>query len=483
MKKLSFIALLLVAAFVNVEAQNEMQALRYSQYNPFGTARYAAQGGAISALGSDLSSVVTNPAGLGFYRSSEFSFSPSFYWVNTNSDFYGQNMSDSQTKFNLGSIGMVNAYTSNKNTGIVSAAFSVAYNTLVNFNNRTTIQGINENSSLLDDFTWHANANPNDLDPYYEDLAFKTNLMPYDSVAGEYWHDMQLDGYGQQLYRHSQQSGYIGEYSLAGALNVSNFLYLGATFGIHAVRFYEDIFHTETDHDNHVLDFDQFQFREFNSTRGWGYTFRFGMILRPLQMLRLGASFQLPTWYYLTDEKYTDMASKWDNSSGISDAVSSSPNGIYDYRLQTPFRANANASLILFQIATISAGYEFVDYSSARLDAYDYRFQEENDEISRGFQAAHNLKAGAEVRINSLYLRAGGQHLMSPFTDARNNAESWIYSGGLGFRTKKFYFDVSYSHSTRNDVIGMYSYEPGVNEVALNEVNGNNLMTTLGFKF
>ena len=145
--------MLFVGAFVSVEAQNEMQALRFSQYNPFGTARYTAQGGAIGALGSDLSSMVTNPAGLGFYRSSEFSFSPSIYWVNTQTDFQGQNMSDSQTKFNLGSIGMVNAVSSNRKSGIVSAAYSFGYNTLVNFNKRTTIQGINDNSSLLDDFT------------------------------------------------------------------------------------------------------------------------------------------------------------------------------------------------------------------------------------------------------------------------------------------------------------------------------------------
>ena len=483
MRKLAIIAMLFVGAFASLKAQNEMQALRYSQYNPFGTARFAAQGGAIGALGSDLSSVVTNPAGLGFYRSSEFSASPSFYWVNTTSDFDGQYSSNSRTKFNLGSIGMVNAYTSNKKSGFVSAAFSLGYNTLVNFNNFTTINGISNNSSLLDDFTWHANANPDNLDPYYEELAFETNLMPYDSAAGEYWHDMQLDGYGQQLSRQSQQSGYIGEYSLAGAFNFGNFLYIGATAGIHAVRFYEDIYHIETDTDNHVVDFDQFQFREFNSTRRWGYTFRFGMILRPIQLIRIGASFQLPTWYYLTDEKYTDMASRWDNSSGIADATMSSPNGIYNYRLKTPFRANANASFILFRVATVSAGYEFVDYSSARLDASDYRFFDENEEISRGFQAAHNLRAGAEFRINSLYLRAGGQYLMSPFTDTRNNAESWIYSGGLGFRSKKLSFDVSYSYSTRTDVVGMYAYQPGVNEVALNEVNGNNLMCTIGVKF
>ena len=475
--------MLLVGSILTMDAQNEMQALRFSQYNPFGTARYAAQGGAIGALGGDFTSVLTNPAGLGLYRSSEFSFSPSFYWVNTSSNFQGARADESRLKFNVGSIGMVNAITSDKSNGIVGAAFALGYNTLVNFNNSTTIRGISQSSSLLDDFTWHANADPDNLSPFYEQLAFDTYLMPYDETSETYWHDMQLDGYGQQLYRSSLQSGYIGEYSLSGAFNFSNLLYFGATMGIHAVRFYEDIYHTETDHDDHVLDFDSFRFREFNSTRGWGYTARFGMILRPIHILRIGASFQLPTYYRLTDEKYTDMDSYWDSSSGIDDASEGSPNGIYDYKLKTPFRASANASLILSKFATLSAGYEYVDYSAARLKAYDYQFFDENDQIRQDFRAAHNLKAGAEIRLNSLYLRAGGQYLMSPFTDSRNDAETWVYSGGIGIRTPKVYFDMSYIHSSRNEVYGMYAYEPGVNEVSLNEINSHNLMFTVGFKF
>jgi hypothetical protein len=483
MKKLSFIAMLLVGTIITLDAQNEMQALRFSQYNPFGTARYAAHGGAIGALGGDFTSVVTNPAGLGLYRSSEFSFSPSFYWVNTTSDFMGSQVDDSQLKFNVGSIGMVSAITTDKSSGIVGAAFALGYNTLVNYNNSAVIRGVNSSSSLLDDFTWHANADPDNLSPYYEELAFNTYLMPYDEAAEEYWHDMQLDGYGQQLYRSSIQSGYIGEYSLSGALNFSNLLYFGATLGIHSVRFYEDIYHTETDYDDHVMDFDSFRFREFNNTRGWGYTARFGMILRPVQLLRIGASVQLPTYYRLTDEKFTDMNSYWDSSSGISDTYEGSPNGIYDYKLKTPFRASASASLILHRFATISAGYDYVDYSSARLDAYDYKFFDENDQIREGFQAAHNLKAGVEIRLSSLYLRGGTQYLMSPFTDSRNDAEAWIYSAGFGIRTQKVYFDMSYSHSSRSEVYGMYAYIPGANEVSLNEVKGNNLMMTVGFKF
>jgi hypothetical protein len=447
MKRSLLIAVLFACAVITSTAQSEMQALRYSQYYPFGTSRYAAQGGAIGALGGDLSAILENPAGLGLFRSSEFSFSPSIYWVNTTAGFMGNSTDDSRMKFNVGNLGYVSATTMGSGKGLAGVAFSLGYNTLVNFNNRTRISAVNNNSSLLDDFTWHANADPGNLSPFYEELAFEANLMPYDSAAGEFWHDMQLDGYGQEQYRLSDQSGYIGEYSVSGAFNFSDLLYVGATLGIHAVRFNEEITHMETDTDNHVLDFSSFRFREFNYTRGWGYTFRMGMILRPLQLIRLGASFQIPTYYHLTDEKFTDMNSYWDNGSGIQDTRVTSPNGYYDYELKTPFRVNGHASLILFKLATLSAGYEYVDYSSARLEADDDKFFEENDGIREDFRATHNLKAGAEVRLGSLYLRGGAQYLMSPFTDTRNNAETWVYAGGLGFRSQDVYFDISYSRS------------------------------------
>jgi hypothetical protein len=483
MRQKLFIAVLLLCVFLTAGAQNEMQALRYSLYNPFGSARYAAQGGAIGALGGDLTSMITNPAGLAFYRSSEFSVTPSFYWVNTTSDFMNSRTDDSQLKFTLGNAGIVRSMVSNKQKGFVSAAFGIGYNTLANFNNRTTMRGYNDNSSLLDDFTWHANADPDNLNPFYEQLAFDSYLMPYDEEIGEYWHDMQLDGYGQELVRSSVQSGYIGEYSLSGAFNFSNLLYFGATAGIHAVRFHEQVYHTETDYDDHVLDFDSFQFREFNDTYGWGYTFRFGMILRPIQLIRIGAAFQLPTYYRLTDQKFTDINSYWDSGSGIADTRAYSPDGVYDYKLRTPFRINANASLILLKIATVSAGYEYVDYSSSQLDAYDYQFFDENDRIRQDFRDVHNLKGGVELRLGSLYLRGGAQYLMSPYSDPRNDADAWIFSGGLGIRTRGFYMDMSYVHTGYDEVYGMYAYRPGSNEVSLNQINGNNLMLTFGFKF
>jgi len=480
------IAMLLVCPVATLSAQSAFQALRFSMINPFGTARYAAQGGAIGALGGDLSAAQSNPAGLAMYRSSELSVTPSFYWVNTRSDYLNTTTEDSHLRFNLGSLGYVNAINGNRSGGLAGASIAFGYNTLANFNNHTTMLGVNNESSMLDEFTWRANQSPDDLDLFYEQVAYDAYLLPYDSIAGEYWNDIQDGGYGQNVSRFIERWGYMGEYSFSGALNVGDLLYMGATFGLHSVRFYEDIYHTESDPDNNLAYINSFDFTEYNSTRGWGYTFRFGMILRPVQLIRLGASLQIPTFYYLTDEKYTRANSRWDNGSGISDGSSYSPSGYFDYRLKTPMRVNAHVAFILAKMATISAAYEFVDYSDARLDSYSDKFVDINEIIRSEHASVHNLRAGAEVRINPLYIRTGIQYLSSPYRDPRNNGEEWIFSGGIGVRTRGAFFDVSYSRGGRNEVYGLYDPWNGAREssyISINEVNPNNLMVTVGLRF
>lgn len=483
MKRISIIALLLVCTFVATRAQNETHALRYSSHNPFGTARFAALGGAIGALGSDLAAVHVNPAGLAFYRSSEFSFSPSFYWVNTSSNFMGSSADDFRLGLNVGSLGYVAAKSSKKRSGFISANFAIGYNTLANFSNRTTMGTGSATSSLLDDFTW--NANNDRFNPFYEDIATESNLVFYQDDQEQFMNDFQYnDTYAQRMDRLSEQSGYIGEYAFTGAFNISNFLYIGTTLGLHAVRFNEDIYHNESDAAGQIPEFREFQFREFNSTQGWGYTFRMGIILRPMQLIRVGASFQTPVFYRLTEEKYTDISSYWDSGSSYEDTHAYSPNGYYDYRLRTPLQVNAHASLILFKLATVSAAYEYLDYGTSRLDSYDSdKFMVENARINADYQAVHNLKAGAEVKLKIFYLRGGIQHLMSPYSLSVNNAEQWIWSAGTGIRTKRVFFDLSFARGNQSQVYGLYSLNADTNEVSLNDLYTSNLMATLGFKF
>src|SRR6476620_8733944 len=74
MKKLSLFFLLLFS--LQLFAQVPEDAARLTWYPVNGTARYMAIGGAMGSLGGDITAAYVNPAGLAFYRTREFAFTP-----------------------------------------------------------------------------------------------------------------------------------------------------------------------------------------------------------------------------------------------------------------------------------------------------------------------------------------------------------------------------------------------------------------------
>ena len=73
---ISLVAVILLPS--KLLSQTSADALRYSFITPGGTARFVSMGGAFGALGADFSAIGYNPAGLGVYRSSEFTITPRF---------------------------------------------------------------------------------------------------------------------------------------------------------------------------------------------------------------------------------------------------------------------------------------------------------------------------------------------------------------------------------------------------------------------
>lgn len=483
------ISVLLLA--VSVSAQDQTQAIRFSQFFPVGTARYQALGGAFGAVGGDFTAASQNPAGLGLYRGSEFTITPTFSINNSTASYLGNSSRDNVNNLTIGNLGLVNSYKTGRDVGLVSATLAFGYNALNNFYTTTTMQGINNNSSLLDNFTWYAN-NSSSLDIFYEDLAHTTALMPYDTINNTYWHYLEpydeigYEGYGEDQRRTIERTGFVGEYVASAALNFGHKLYLGGTFGLHAVRFYEDIYHQETDTRDLEPDFSSFQFAEYNTTRGYGYVFKIGMIFKPVQMLRIGASFHAPVVYKLTDDKFTELDAYWDANSGIDDGYASSGLFSKEYTLRTPYRASLSTAVVLGKLGMVSAEYEYVDYSSADMDSPGYDFIDENIAISEDFGRAHNLRAGAELRLGSSYFRAGVQYYMNPFTDDRNGSDIMVYSGGIGFRGNPVFVDLAYSLTTSSELYGLYMHSPQFEngfERSVNDYNRSNIMLTLGYKF
>lgn len=482
MKKIFINTAFGLAISASLFAQNEYDALRFSRTMMTGTSRSAGMGGAIGAVGADFSSLSVNPAGIGLYRQSEFTFSPSIMWNNISSDFKGNKYDETRYNFNMGNFGYVMNNTMNENSGWISTNFGVGYNRINSFGGETFMSGINNNSSLLDNFAWYAN-NSSELSNFYEGLAYDAYLLPFDTLTNEYWNDFQNDGYGQLQRRNVETSGSMGEYVFSFGANYNHRLYMGATLGITRVRYDKSIIHNESDPSQVINIVDEFTFREDLRTRGTGYTLKLGVIGRPLDFLRVGAAFHLPVFYNLRDEFSTQISSEFDVSSGLDNQREYSPVNEYNYNLRTPSRFVGNAAITFGKFAMVSADYEYVDYTSAKLDASDYGFYDENAAISSTFRAAHNIRLGGELKLGSAYLRGGFANNGSPLATEQPGANGRInvYSLGTGVRSSDFFVDFNYSMTNSKE--RYYMYVPGMDDGSLNTSKLSNIMMTMGFRF
>lgn len=126
------IACLLVSASLLssgvVFAQGELDAYRYSQTELNGTARYLGMGGAFGALGGDISSMSSNPAGLGIYRSSEIVTTLSLSSIKAKSDWGGSKVDANKTKFNFDNIAYVGYFPTGNDEGLIGWNVGFSYN-------------------------------------------------------------------------------------------------------------------------------------------------------------------------------------------------------------------------------------------------------------------------------------------------------------------------------------------------------------------
>ncbi|MDE6173655.1 MAG: TonB-dependent receptor, partial [Bacteroides sp.] len=74
---------LLVSAGMNAQTIYDVTKMTEKDLN--GTARFVGIGGAMGALGGDISTIATNPAGIGIYRSNDATVSFGFSSIGTES--------------------------------------------------------------------------------------------------------------------------------------------------------------------------------------------------------------------------------------------------------------------------------------------------------------------------------------------------------------------------------------------------------------
>ncbi|MCF8364751.1 MAG: outer membrane protein transport protein [Bacteroidales bacterium] len=469
-----------------VLAQNEEDVLRYSTYDVMGTARYIGLGGAYGAVGADFSSLSTNPAGIGVYKRSEFTISPSIFFGNTEGTYNGRTLDDGKNNFALGNVGIVITGKPvdrlDKNP-LVNYQFGFGLTRLKDFNIRYVMEGENNQSSLLDTYLEYAGSkNPNSLNAFDTRPAFDTFLI--DTIPGEtdYTYIDAYDyigGFTSAIQRKSvETSGSINEVVLSGGMNVSNRIYFGLTFGFPYMRYQQKSLYKEFNQ-TEERDLEEFSVYENLETKGSGFNIKLGTIVKVNQFLRLGAAFHTPTWYNNITDKWNSTTEAYYANGDYFNAQS--PFGEYTYDIKTPWHFLGSAAVVVGKIGLFSADYEYVDYSTAKLSP-SVDFTNENDVIKTNFTQTHNFRFGAEVFIGAVQLRGGYAYKMSPFVDGVNDGSIQIISGGIGYRTAEFFVDAALSYYGTGMDYYLYSSDSYSAKADLSS-NNYNLIFTLGYRF
>lgn len=479
-----FIVLLCLLMTTGVMAQNEEDVLRYSMPQITGTARYVGMAGAYGAIGADFSSVSTNPAGLGLYKKSEFTITPSLNFNNAESTYRGTTMDDGRNSFALGNVGIVlTGAPANRldRSPVVNYQAAFGINRLKDFNQRMVIRGVNNESSLLDTYLDYAgNKNPEYLNAFDTRPAFDTYLIdtligvsPFTYVNAYSY----IGGFTSATQQKSiETKGSMNEIVLSGAVNLNDRIYLGLTFGFPYFRYertsvYKEFNMTEN------RDLDNFSVSEDLETKGSGFNIKFGAIVKATPQLRLGAAFHTPTWFNnVTDKWSSTTRSYFTNSESF---TANSPLGDYEYDIKTPWRASASAAYLLGSIGLISADYEYVDYSTASLRP-SVDFSTQNETIRDNFAQTHNFRVGAEFFVGMMQVRGGYAYQMSPFSNDVNDGMVQTVSGGLGYRNADFFIDAALAYAFSNLQYNLYAYYPTAADV---KYGNYNFMVTFGFRF
>ncbi len=512
MKKGLIICSLILSTFFTY-AQEPLDALRYSWITPSGTARQQAIGGAMGSLGGDISALFTNPAGLAFFKTGDFVISPSFKLNNNKATYFGRTEKDKEKNFLLGTTGFVIG--SGNSRSKRNAAFSIAVNRLADFNSNILYRGANNQNSYSQKFLEEiSNGRIKDANrvatgfPLGTSLAFNTYWI--DTVGGSSNGNFSFKtrapiATGLLQQQQINTTGGINEFSIGGAIDVNDKIMVGGSFGLPILNYTREATFLEADATTNTSNnFDFASFTENLNTKGGGINVKAGVIIKPVEYLRIGLALHSPTFYSLSDSYHSSITTNTESYKGTltaySDGNNNSEASQFRYSLITPFKAIVSASYVFREIEDvrkqkgfITADVEYVNYKGSSFEpdqqnandvtTKDY-LKSLNIAIDNAYKSSLNFKVGGELKFTTLMVRAGAAYFGNPYNNIAGEKGSKInLSGGLGYRNKGKFIDLTYIHAMGKDVQFPYRLQNAPYNGAEIKSTNNNLMVTVGFKF
>lgn len=502
MKKRLFSIGMLAMAAVAAVAQTQYDAARFSGSELNGTARFVGMGGAMSALGADISVIGTNPAGIGLFRSHDLSLSFGFNKNVTNSNLGGTEVKDERTRASFDQLGFVYSTKIGNKTDLRYFNIGFNYHKMANFNRQFSSRGNLNGSSLswqMQDMMLGTGAYQNQasydalLDaenpytssayygtPFLGSMGVRTGLV--DDVTGNDGSFGMMGWNGASGDYYSREEGGINAYDFNLSFNVQDRFYFGATLGVYDVNYSRYSSYYETVLDDKGNDNGSFQLNNWFTTDGAGLDLKLGVIVRPMEYspFRIGFAVHTPIWYSLNDrytatlgtdilafpEKYTE---------NLSDYYAPDASYLLEYQLATPWKFNVSMGTTFSNVLAVDAEYEFANYAKARYkDAGGYDLAAANGAVDKYLKNVHTFRIGMEAKFTPQFsFRAGYNYVTSPIADnsARyvpnlsTNKADYIWFDetrtdpeyhnlkarntltlGLGYRGKFMYADVAYKY-------------------------------------
>ncbi len=469
---------------LQMTAQNEVEALRYSMSDVPVTGRTLGMGGAFGAIGSDISSLFTNPAGLGGYRRRGMEISFGLHDVVSSANYMGNVDENARTRFNLNSIGIVGNQKI-ENSAWKYVSFGFGHGKTNNFYQNINISGISNGSTLMDQFADRAaGVAPGNLLnslPFSSGLAYETYAIdPIDSLGTSYY-PSSASGDIHQL-KSIRRTGVQTETSFGVGANYNDFLLIGMTLNFQGVRFREEGTLTESFRADEWNYLRNYSYHESIYSDGTGIGVKLGAIVIPTPWLRAGLAFHSASRISFTETYNVTMNSEdkygdtWDQSS---------PALVTEYAIRTPSRYMANLAFVAGKIGVFALDYEYANYDRIKMSGTrnnSYNYSDENKTINEIYKGTHRLRAGMEFRVaEALYVRGGTIYQQSPFISGvgANTSPRMTYTGGVGFRSDTFHVDLSAGYTTGKETY--YLYDPYYVDAAT--VRNNRFMGVLSIGF
>lgn len=488
-----------------IYAQDISDALRYSQNEIQGSARFRAMSGAFGALGGDMSAVSANPAGSAVFNQSHISFSLSNSSIDNDTKYFGNLISTSESTFDINQGGAVFVFANNNSSSPWRKfTLGIAYDKTNDFDNNWRARGINTN----DDGQFS-----NSISSYFYDYADGLRLDEISALPGEPLQDAYSEigsfyGFGHQQaflgfesfildpddidddantdyfsnvnsgnFTHDYTyaaTGYNGKIAFNLAAQYEDNLYLGVNLNSHFINYDRSTLLLEDNANGGTIEY--IDFENNLSTTGSGFSFQLGGILKLSNEFRIGFTYDSPTWYTIEEEttQYIDTNLAPSDISQISNVINIYP----QYKLQTPGKITGSLAYVFGQQGLLSFDYSVKDYGKTKFKpTVDYT--DLNSDMSTVLTQAATYRLGGEYKLNQFSFRGGYRFEESPYENGVTIGDLNGYSLGLGYNFGNTKLDLTFDQSNRTNETPLYNI--GLIDTATIDRTNSNVTLSLSF--